>query len=174
MAEWIAFKQYAGMEILNDASKIRINGVEQDLRPGKAFYFVNPNTGTKNFAKPDVLLNRALKEKKEKVAKVPKEKKAKEPKAPKEKKVPKSKPAKTVVENETSAIQKSALNGKITLTGKEALQKAIDTKCDLYYKTKSWGWYISKRDPVEMMKEIESALASGNDVKYPYENWGVL
>lgn len=174
MAEWIAFKQYAGMEILNDASKIRINGVEQDLRPDKAFYFVNPNTGTKNFAKPDVLLKRALKEKKEKIAKVPKEKKAKEPKAPKEKKAPKTKPAKTLVENETVAIKKSILSEKIALTGKEALQKAIDTKCDLYYKTKSWGWYISKRDPAEMMAEIEAALKEDRDVKYPYENWGVL
>jgi hypothetical protein len=61
MANWIAFQQYAGFEILDDASKIRTPQGEFDLTPDKLFFFTNPNTGTKNFAMPDVLLARALK-----------------------------------------------------------------------------------------------------------------
>lgn len=60
MASWIKFEQYSGFEILDDASKIKTpDGIEHELKPGKLFYFINPNTGIKNFAKPDVLLKRA-------------------------------------------------------------------------------------------------------------------
>lgn len=59
MSNWIDFKQYPGFSILDDASKIRTPDGEFALTPGKLFYFNNPNTGTKNFAKPEVLLQRA-------------------------------------------------------------------------------------------------------------------
>ena len=59
--KWLPIKQYAGFSILEDASKIKTPEGEFDLTPGKLFFFINPNTGTKNFAKPDVLLTRALK-----------------------------------------------------------------------------------------------------------------
>ena len=59
--KWLPIQQYTGFFILEDATKIKTPEGEFDLIPGKLFYFTNPNTGTKNFAKPDVLLARALK-----------------------------------------------------------------------------------------------------------------
>lgn len=59
--KWLPISQYTGFSILEDASKIKTPEGEFDLTPGKLFYFTNPNTGTKNFAKPDILLARALK-----------------------------------------------------------------------------------------------------------------
>lgn len=76
MAEWIKFKQYAGFEISADAAKIKTPVGEFELKAGKNFAFINPNTGTKNFATPETLLARAMSGG-VKAVKAPKEKKEK-------------------------------------------------------------------------------------------------
>lgn len=148
MAEWIDIKQYAGFSILDDASKIRTPDGEFDLIPNKLFYFTNPNTGTKNFAKPDVLLARAKKEKKEKVAK--------EPKTPKEPKV-----------------KKAEKEPKITIIGLSALNRAVTSKCPLYYKTDSYGWQICKYDPSEILDELDKPQNPEQPPKWFAHRFGV-
>ncbi len=140
MAEWINFSQYEGFSILDDASKIKTPEGEFDLKPGKLFYFINPNTGTKNFAKPDVLLARAKKDKK-----APK---VKEPKAPGAKKT-------------STKLPKASLNVDIKTMGIDAVHKALNERCPLYYKTDKFGWQLVKWDPEIVLEEL-SKPSSGD------------
>lgn len=167
MANWVDFAQYEGYAILDDASKIRApDGVEHTLTPGKLFYFINPNTGVKNFAKPDVLLARAMKNSKPR-----KEKKVKAPKEPKPKKekvakAPKSEDTSTIIPYRREKIK------SMGLTGREAIVKAIETGCVFYYNTPRWGWIESKHDP----KYILSRLDSPNEdlaAEWPADRWGI-
>jgi len=50
---------YEGFSISEDATQVKTPEGVFSLIPGKNFYFVNPNTGTKTFAKPNELLERA-------------------------------------------------------------------------------------------------------------------
>lgn len=155
MAEWIDFSQYKGYAILADASKIRTpDGVEHTLTPGKLFYFINPNTGSKNFAKPDVLLARAMKS-----SKLRKEK----PKKVKE--VP-SRDTPTTIPYRREKIK------SMGLTGREVIVKAIETGCVFYYNTPRWGWIESKHDPNYILSRLDSPnedLAA----EWPADRWGI-
>ncbi len=146
MAEWIAFSQYEGFSILDDATKIRTPEGEFDLRPGKLFYFINPNTGTKNFAKPDVLLARAMKSKKEPKAKVTKE--------PKAKKV------------STGKLPAQSLKVNIVTVGMDAVKKAAESNCPLYYRTDKFGWQAVKWDPKVVLEEISKPQIEGEKAQW--------
>lgn len=78
---WIPIAQYAGFSIYKEedglATKLLTPEGEVDLVQGKRVHFVNPNTGSPNFAFPEVLLARA---EKGNGPSAPKEKKVKEPK----------------------------------------------------------------------------------------------
>lgn len=78
-SNWIEFSQYQGFAITADAKRIRTLDGEFDLTPGKLFYFINPNSGVKNFATPEVLISRALNPKsiRKAASMAPKPKKAK-------------------------------------------------------------------------------------------------
>lgn len=165
MANWVNFSQYEGYAILDDASKIRTpDGVEHTLTPGKLFYFINPNTGVKNFAKPDVLLVRAMKSskpRKEKKVKV-----LKEPKPKKEKKAVSKDASPAIIPYRREKIK------SMGITGREAIVKAIATGCEFYYNTPRWGWIESKHDP----KYILSRLDSSNEdlaAEWPVDRWGI-
>ena len=149
MAEWIAFSQYEGFSILDDATKIRTPEGEFDLRPGKLFYFINPNTGTKNFAKPDVLLARAKKDKKA----APK---VKEPKAKTSGKLP-----------------KNSLPVKIVTIGRDAVVKASETGCTLYYKTDKWGWQQNNWDPKVILNSLDHPVISDEPPLWFVHRFGV-
>lgn len=157
MANWIDFSQYEGFAILDDASKIRTSdGMEHNLTPGKLFYFINPNTGVKNFAKPDVLLARAMKTSK------PKEEKA----APKKEKKAQKEPSAPVVPYRQEKIK------SMRLTGRQAVVEAIATNCDLYYNTPRWGWIASKHDPSYILSRLDSP---NEDLvaEWPANSWGI-
>ena len=150
MAEWIAFSQYEGFSILDDATKIRTPEGEFDLRPGKLFYFINPNTGVKNFAKPDVLLARAKKDKK-----APK---IKEPKA------------KAI---SSGKLPKTSLPVEIVTIGRDAVIKAIDTGCTLYYKTDKWGWQENKWDPKVILEALDHPVESDEPPLWFVHRFGI-
>ena len=164
MAQWVKFEQYAGFEILDDASMIRIEGVEHELSAGKAFYFTNPNTGVKNFAKPDVLLKRAQKVK---TVKLPKEKKVKVAKV--------SLTPETDIEQKVAMIAKERKENpiKISLTGRDALAKAVETGSMIFYNTKSYGWQESKHAPSDILAQIDADVSAGKTPKWPVQNWGI-
>jgi hypothetical protein len=59
---WIDIAQYAGFSVYKEgdkATRIRTPEGESELVQGQRFHFVNPNTGSPNFAFPEVLLKRA-------------------------------------------------------------------------------------------------------------------
>ena len=145
MAEWINFPQYEGFSILDDASAIRTPEGEFPLIPGKLFYFINPNTGVKNFAKPDVLLARAQKTKKEKTPK-----KEKAPRTP-----------------------KVHMDLSINTLGREAVQKALDTGCTLYYKTDKFDWQECKWDPKEILESLDHPVVSDEPPRWFVHRFGV-
>ena len=62
MGTWIDIAQYAGFSVYKEgdkATRIRTPKGESELVKGQRFHFVNPNTGSPNFAFPEVLLKRA-------------------------------------------------------------------------------------------------------------------
>jgi hypothetical protein len=60
---WIPIKQYEGFSIYKEdtgiATRIKTPQGEFNLIAGQRFHFINPNTGSQNFAFPEVLLKRA-------------------------------------------------------------------------------------------------------------------
>ncbi len=61
---WISIAQYAGFSVYKEgdkATRIKTPEGEFPLVEGQRFHFVNPNTGSPNFAFPEVLLKRAEK-----------------------------------------------------------------------------------------------------------------
>jgi len=60
---WISIKQYEGFSIYKEdtgiATRIKTPQGEFNLTAGQRFHFINPNTGSPNFAFPEVLLKRA-------------------------------------------------------------------------------------------------------------------